>query len=109
MEIYQTAEIGNYLQDFEKRFKLTLPETLFGLDWKNLTKTCCPVCGCKLRYSMNKDLFICRSLTHRRKFVIKRLELERIVSQLQSRVAQTCQPPKSSVPAAAAMPPSTRM
>src|SRR6266446_3342284 len=96
-KIYETKTIDAYLQDFEKRFKLTLPETLFGLDWNNLTKTCCPVCGCKLHFSRTKDMFICRSFSHRRKFVIKRLELERIVSQLQSRVAQTCQPPKSTI------------
>jgi hypothetical protein len=71
--------IGGFLPDFEKRFKLLPNETLFGLDWKNLTKTSCPVCGCKLHYSRNKNLYICRSITHRRKFVIKRPDLERIV------------------------------
>jgi hypothetical protein len=71
--------IGAFLPNFEERFKLTLPETLFGLDWKNLTKTCCPVCGCKLNFSRNKDMYICRSFTHRKKFVIKKTELERIV------------------------------
>ena len=76
---YKTQEIGDFLQDFKRRFKLTLPETLFGLDWKNLTKTCCPVCGCKLNYSFNKDMYICRSVRHRRKFVIKKPDLERIV------------------------------
>src|ERR1700687_4163477 len=48
MNKYETKSIDSYLKDFEKRFKLTLNETLFGPNWANLKKICCPICGNKL-------------------------------------------------------------
>jgi hypothetical protein len=71
---------------FKARFKLTLPQNLFGYDWKLMARGCCPICACRL-YEMRKrpDTLICRSRKHKRSFVIGRAKLSHIVEKLSAR------------------------
>lgn len=62
--------VSDYLASILERLKVQYPDTLFPPDWKALTQTRCPLCGCKL-YQLRNTNWLCKSVKHKRRFVIK--------------------------------------
>lgn len=68
------------LQEFlQKTFKVSYAETLFPLEWSNLTQQRCPICSLKLKCTQ-KGLYICSSKKHKT-FVIKKAKYDEVVDK----------------------------
>ena len=65
-------------EKFLAKFKFHTSYTLFPPIWENLKSNRCPLCSCKLKLSLPKQLAICNSKKHRKSFVINLIRLEEI-------------------------------
>lgn len=64
-------EISELLgQRYMERFRVFHSITLFEPYWENLRKEKCPICGNKLQLPLNKKIFYCRGVRHKKPFII---------------------------------------
>lgn len=71
-----------YFEKMKKDFKVYYSDTLFEPTFEDLRTSCqekrCLVCNCKLYLMRNRPLYYCKSVKHKKKFIISQEKLEKI-------------------------------
>lgn len=65
----------------ESRFSVRFDQTLFGNNWKALKDTRCIWCGNRLKLTQ-KGLYICKSVKHKKSFVIKKELFDEVITNI---------------------------
>jgi len=60
------------IDEYMKRFRIFYPQTLFEPNWKALNINCCPLCGNKLKLTLNKKIIYCKGVKHRKPFIMRK-------------------------------------
>jgi hypothetical protein len=72
-------EISELLgEEYLERFKVYHQATLFEPFWDALLLDRCPLCGSKLKKMKTKPLYYCKSIKHKRSFLIKQERLSEV-------------------------------
>lgn len=62
-----------------EKFKVFYPITLFPPNWNALLKNHCPICGNKLKIARVNKIAYCRSVKHKKPFVISIERLREVI------------------------------
>lgn len=65
-------------KEYLDKFKIIYSSILFEPNWEALKLNRCPLCGNKLKFPRNKEIGFCRSVKHKKSFVISNKRLKEI-------------------------------
>lgn len=71
-------------EQIKKKFKLIMPAaSLFGNDWNALKRTCCPLCGLKLKVNQKTLAVYCnRVRSNHKPFYMTKEKVQKVIKDL---------------------------
>lgn len=82
-EEYKLSSVEELLgENYLKRFRVFYPQTLFPPNFDALKSYSCPLCSHKLKFPKRSKIAYCRSIKHKKPFVISSKRLLEIIYKI---------------------------
>lgn len=72
----------NFINDYLKKFRVFESDITYEPDWELIKSNRCPICCCKLKKPLYKEILYCRSKKHTKPFIITSKRYNEIINDI---------------------------